>query len=399
MKRKAAMEATMQETENYSKIRDYQTTVTILEHLSDAVFILSPDGNIQYANRVATDLLGKPLSDLLAQNLNDFLGRPCLFDSEPEVAEEEQSFLQDIYRSGLREIESNFKVQGYEIPILLSFGMVRNKNDEVQYIIVSAKDLSLRKNLEKERMQKQLLAQSRDRYRELGELAINIVHRLSQPITSIQLLTDVMQKGLRNSKVNSEQMLANLQQINEILNGMSEVINNVRNFAFLTEEESMKPVDLGKVINDALQQLHYELTEANLNVNIQLSEQLPGVLANALNLQQVFMTIIRFYLEPNLNGQNIEPLNIRLQNVNNHWIEAAVYQGSSVPSFSLQKNNPTALMDKNINLTVVQLILTSIGGDFAYLDQGGNAPAFILRLPADQQDERNMLLNLIELMK
>ena len=393
------MEATMQETENYSKIRDYQTTVTILEHLSDAVFILSPDGNIQYANRVATDLLGKPLSDLLAQNLNDFLGRPYFFDSEPEVAEEEQSFLQDIYRSGLREIESNFKVQGYEIPILLSFGMVRNKNDEVQYIIVSAKDLSLRKNLEKERMQKQLLAQSRDRYRELGELAINIVHRLSQPITSIQLLTDVMQKGLRNSKVNSEQMLANLQQINEILNGMSEVINNVRNFAFLTEEESMKPVDLGKVINDALQQLHYELTEANLNVNIQLSEQLPGVLANALNLQQVFMTIIRFYLEPNLNGQNIEPLNIRLQNVNNHWIEAAVYQGSSVPSFSLQKNNPTALMDKNINLTVVQLILTSIGGDFAYLDQGGNAPAFILRLPADQQDERNMLLNLIELMK
>ncbi len=399
MKRKAAMEATMQETENYSKIRDYQTTVTILEHLSDAVFILSPDGNIQYANRVATDLLGKPLSDLLAQNLNDFLGRPYFFDSEPEVAEEEQSFLQDIYRSGLREIESNFKVQGYEIPVLLSFGMVRNKNDEVQYIIVSAKDLSLRKNLEKERMQKQLLAQSRDRYRELGELAINIVHRLSQPITSIQLLTDVMQKGLRNSKVNSEQMLANLQQINEILNGMSEVINNVRNFAFLTEEESMKPVDLGKVINDALQQLHYELTEANLNVNIQLSEQLPGVLANALNLQQVFMTIIRFYLEPNLNGQNIEPLNIRLQNVNNHWIEAAVYQGSSVPSFSLQKNNPTALMDKNINLTVVQLILTSIGGDFAYLDQGGNAPAFILRLPADQQDERNMLLNLIELMK
>ena len=399
MKRKAAMEATMQETENYSKIRDYQTTVTILEHLSDAVFILSPDGNIQYANRVATDLLGKPLSDLLAQNLNDFLGRPYLFDSEPEVAEEEQSFLQDIYRSGLREIESNFKVQGYEIPVLLSFGMVRNKNDEVQYIIVSAKDLSLRKNLEKERMQKQLLAQSRDRYRELGELAINIVHRLSQPITSIQLLTDVMQKGLRNSKVNSEQMLGNLQQINEILNGMSEVINNVRNFAFLTEEESMKPVDLEKVIKDALQQLHYELTEANLTVNIQRSEQLPGVLANALNLQQVFMTIIRFYLEPNLNGKNIEPLNIRLQNVNNHWIEAAVYQGSSVPSFSLQKNNPAVLMDENINLTVVQLILTSFGGDFAYLNQGEHAPAFILRLPADQQDERNMLLNLIELMK
>lgn len=399
MKRKTVVEELMQETENYSKIRDYQTTVTILEHLSDAVFILSPDGNIQYANRVATDVLGKPLSDLLGKNLNDSLGRPYAFNPDPKDDEEEQSFLQNIYQSGLREVESYFKVQGYEIPILLSFGMVRNKNDEIQYIIVSAKDLSLRKNLEKERMQKQLLAQSRDRYRELGELAVNIVHRLSQPITSIQLLAGIMQKALQNQNSDSERMLANLQQIKEILTGMSEVINNVRNFAFLTEEESLKPVDLEKVIRDALQQLHYELTEANLTVNIQRSKQLPGVLANALNLQQVFMTIIRFFLEPNANGKNVEPLNIRLQNINNHWIEVAVYQGQSIPSYYLQKNNQTALMDENINLTVVQLILTSIGGDFICLNQDEHAPAFVLRLPADQQDERNMLLNLIELMK
>ncbi len=394
------MEDLLQEIENDRLMRDYQTTVTILEHLSDAVLILSPEGDIQYANRVATDLLGKPLNDLLGQNLNLFLSHPFVFNTDLAEDEEERSFLKDIFRSGLREIESHFKTQGYEIPVLLSFGMVRNKNDEVQYIIASARDLSLRKSLEKERLQKQLLTQSRDRYRELGELAINIVHQLSQPITSIQLLAEMMQKSLNAPQIDREQLAQNLEQIKEMLGGMSEVINNVRNFAFLTEEETLKPVRLESVLKDALKQLHYELTESGLSVVIQEAENLPGVMANALHLQQVFMTIIRFYLGLSYSGERADPLTIRLQNINNHWIEASVYCGSEVPDFPARNGNTaTGLVDEDINLTIVQLILTSIGGDFTYLNADEQRPAFLLRLPADQQNEREMLLNLIELMK
>ncbi len=392
------MEELMTEKENVHKIRDYQTTVTILEHLSDAVFILSPQGHIQYANRVATDLLGQPFNAVLGKNLNDYLSQP--FESHSEKEAKGQGFLNDIYRQGLKEIENAFTTKGYQIPVLLSFGIIRNRDERVQYIIASAKDVSLRKNLEKERLQKQLLAQSRDRYRELGELAINIVHRLSQPITSIQLLNEMTRKALQNPEFDLQRIQENLGQISEMLNEMSEVINNVRNFAFLTEEETLKPVRLETVIEEAIRQLHYELTEANLSINIQLPDSLPSVMANALHLQQVFMTILRLFIETGGKDKNPPGLNIRLQNIRNQHVEIALFQKDLQHiSRGDKTGKPNALIDENINLTIIQLIMTSFGGDFNYRNTEGNGPVFVLRLPADQQNERDMLLNLIDLMK
>lgn len=69
----------MSEQINQATIRDYQTTITILEHLSEAIFILKPDGFIQYANRVACDLLNVALKQILGKNLNDYLEPPFQF--------------------------------------------------------------------------------------------------------------------------------------------------------------------------------------------------------------------------------------------------------------------------------------------------------------------------------
>ncbi len=395
------MDDVMEANNSYRLMRDYQTTVTILEHLSDAVFILNSNGNIQYANRVATDLLSQNLEDLLGKNLNDFLSHPFAFQKKAE-ADEEKSFLQQIYLNGLTEMESAFNNNGYQVPVIVSFGMVRDKQDEVQYIIASAKDMSWRKHLEKELMQKQLLAQSRDRYRELGELAINIVHRLSQPITSIQLLVEMMQKALHTPPSNPQQWDKNFEQIKEMLNLMSEVINNVRNFAFLTEKETLQPVRLKLVIENALQQLHYELTEAGMHIDLKKEEKLPGVLANAIHLQQVFMTLIRFFLDEaekkGLTGA--KTLCIKLHNANNRWVEVLVYDSAKKQNEAAEKEEATTVpLGQNFNLTVVQLILTSIGGDFSYISHKNASHAFLLRIPTDQSDDRQLLLNLIDLMK
>ncbi len=389
------MEETRQKQSENRLLRDYQTTITILEHLSDAIFILTPNGNIQYANRVATDLLGQNLEDLLGRNLNEFLSTPYNFSGQ-QTENEEKSFLQQIYLNGLTEVESTLQAGNLQIPVIISFGMVRNRQDEVQYIIASAKDITWRRQLEKKLMQKQLLDQSKDRYRELGELAINIVHRLSQPITSIRLLVEMMQKGLQQNSVDAEQWMRQFEQIKELLNGMSQVINNVRNFAFLTEEESLQPVQLSQILDNALEQLHYELTEASATIDLHMDESLPGVLANALQLQQVIMTLLRFILD-----RKNQPFTIHIgvRNAQNRWIEVVLGDVTiaSDPHFTLAEKQNTMLFEQNFNLTVVQLIVASLGGDISHVTRDGGH-VFVLRLPADQADERQLLLNLIDLM-
>ncbi|NOX90050.1 MAG: PAS domain S-box protein [Calditrichaeota bacterium] len=396
------MEEAIEGTTSYRLMRDYQTTITILEHLSDAIFILNPKGDIQYANRVATDLLGQNLEDLLEKNLNEFLSARFMFP-DMDDAEGEKSFLEKIYHSGFCELESTLKNNGYETPVIISFGIVRGKQDNVNYIIASAKDVSLRKNLEKELMQKQLFIQSRDRYRELGELAINIVHRLSQPITSVQLLIDMMQQQIRSENVSLDQFQKNFEQIKERLNLMSEVITNVRNFAFLTEEETLKLVDVNECIGNAIQQLQYELTEADVAIELNKENSLPSVLANPLNLQQVFTTLLRFFLDAfeKTAAQKSKQIQIRLHSFKDRWVEILLYNGESenIADKKAKLKENTKLVSRNFNLTITQLILTSIGGDFSYLVRDPDYHSFLLRIPAGQGDERQLLLNLIDLMK
>jgi len=187
-----------QQTSNLAK--DYSTTVTILEHLSDALFILNAKGGIEYANRVALDMLGITLNELLGQPFNAFLNAEFdagfLYDSDnPEL------LLDHIYRGVFSEIETALVHKEYSTPVVISFGLVRDARQKVSFIIASAKDISMRKQLEKEIKQQQLLALSRDRYKELGEMAVNMVHTLSQPLTSLLLMIELMEKKLKQDKL------------------------------------------------------------------------------------------------------------------------------------------------------------------------------------------------------
>lgn len=382
----------MSEQINQATIRDYQTTITILEHLSEAIFILKPDGVIQYANRVACDLLSVALKQLLGKNLNNFLEPPFQFQ------ENEKNFLEQIYQNGILELESNLTNGGHSTPVIISFGFVRNAQDEVDYIIASARDVSQRKNLEKELYQQQLYLQSRDRYRELGELAINIVHRLSQPITSIRLLIEMMQKSNKQGEIDPAVLEKNLSQVNMMLNQMNEVISNVRNFAFLTEEENLKPVNPMETIQEAIQHLHYEITENDVEIFINKEKDLPSILANPLNVQQAFSTLFRFFLSQTKEAG--KKLQIDVKNGQHRWVEVVVHNHQkSVEALSDQWQKSENL-EQNFNLAVVQLMVISGGGNFNHfiLPEKGQH-IFVLRFPAAHNDDRQQLLNMIDLMQ
>ncbi len=384
----------MTEQMKAATLRDYQTTITILEHLSDAIFILTPAGTIQYANRVAGDLLGLSLSQMLNKNLNDFLRPPFEFE------ENEKNFLEQIYQNGILELESTLQNGDYATPVVLSFGFVRNRNEEVDYIIASAKDVSLRKNLEKELYQQQLYVQSRDRYKELGELAINIVHRLSQPITSIRLLVEMMQKQVEQNTFEPQQFQKNFSHMAAMLNEMNEVITNVRNFAFLTEEETLKPVDLLDSLQNAIEHLHYEITENNLEVFINKDANLPSVLGDPLNVQQTFSTLLRFYLNQMTASPKLKnpKLQIDLLNAQDRWVEVRFYEdGVTLRKSHIQQSKSP--LEKNFSLAVAQLMVTSSGGDFKHFTIRNRHHVFVVRFPAAHTNDRQQLLNMIDLMK
>ena len=385
--------------------RDYSTTVTILEHLSDALFILNPKGQVEYANSAALDLLGLKFTEILGENFNTYLNA----DFDPNMlydADNPDLLLENIYRGDFSEIETSLVHKEYQTPVIISFGLVRDAERKVSFIIASAKDITIRKKLEKEIQQQQLMALSRDRYKELGELAVNMVHNLSQPITSIRLMVELMQKQFNSGTPEPEKFERYFNDIMNLLDTMSTSISQVRNFAFLTEDESIKTVSSMDIIQSALKQLEYEIKDKNISINVQAEKELPPVMANPISLQQVFITLLRFLWKENqqtdaLEGQNIGPsIFLVIQNRENRWLRISISRSPDKNNTEVSSEEAEAkpLISSHLDLTVVQIILTSIGGDFSMHHYENGGEEFVLRIPVDKGGERDQLRNLIEML-
>lgn len=388
-------------------LRDYTTTITILEHLSDAVFILNAQGAVEYANKVALDMLGLDLNGIIAKNLDEFIMARINFESFG--GSPQNGYLLDhIYQGAFQEMETSLVYQEYSTPVVISFGFVRDSHGSINYIIASAKDITIRKQLEQEMEQQQLLALSRDRYRELGELAVNMVHNLSQPVTSVRLHVELLQKQLAGGKIDADKMQKQLQNILSLLDSITGNITNVRNFAFLTEDESLKPMQVQPVLEQALQQVAYELKENNIEVKVNGEENLPQILANPLNIQQVFVTLIKFlsqeiknnFLQAKAKTQPGQSIQISIRNNKERWLEIRIGSAASnsIVNNKARKQEDASLINSHLELMVVQIIITSVGGDFKVQYPGQAQPLFVLRIPSDLPGERDQLLNLIELL-
>jgi len=378
-----------------NRVQDYTTTITILEHLSDAVFILRPQGAIEYANRVALDLLGLELPLLIGRNLNDFLVTDVEL-AEAQHNDSEAGFLENIYRGVFNEIETSLVHEGHATPVLISFGLVRNPSGDVDFVIASAKDISIRKALERELYQQQLLTLSRDRYRELGELAVNMVHNLSQPITSLRLSIELMQRQLSKGAFDAQKIQNKFTEMATLLDEMTHAITSVRNFAFLTEDERWKPVDIESNLNEAVKQLRYELTERNIDLQIRSAGGGQKVLANPLNIQQVFVSLIKF-----LEQEEKQPqfLLIALQHHRDRRIQTVIIPDENPAAFKpLSQEQSAEKIGSHLELMVVQMIMTALGGDLQITASDSGQTGFLLRFPVDVAEEREQLKNLIELM-
>jgi PAS domain S-box-containing protein len=390
-------------------LRDYSTTITILEHLSDAIFILNADGEIEYANKVALDMLSLRMNDLIGSNLDNFIMTKIDFENLSENGKN-GFLLENIYRGVFNEFETSLVNKEYVTPVVISFGLVRDLEGNINYIIASAKDITIRKQLEREMEQQQLLALSRDRYRELGELAVNMVHNLSQPVTSIRLSIELLSKQIARGDVKPEQMNKHLQKVLDMLDSITGSITNVRNFAFLTEDESLKPMQLKDVLKQSLQQIAYELNENNIAINVDSVQKLPQIMANPINIQQMFVALIKFLAqEIKLKDAASETvlsseksIIIKIRNNRDRWLQIVLQDNSKYPEKDEQPKMKSAedplVINTNLELTVVQIILTSIGGDFKVEHDKNGHSIFVLRIPIDLAKERDQLLNLIELM-
>ena len=126
----------------------------------------------------------------------------------------------------------------------------------------------------------------------LGEMASGIAHELNQPLAAIGNYGDACLGLLRSQAHDVPRLVRNLEEIVSQSERAGAIIREMR---AMVKKRSLElaPVNVNEIIRTVLLLVRREVAEKAVPLTLELAEALPPVLADAVQMEQVMLNLIR----------------------------------------------------------------------------------------------------------
>ena len=124
-----------------------------------------------------------------------------------------------------------------------------------------------------------------------GELSASIAHEVNQPLTGIVARAGAARRWLAGEKPDLHKVRAALDQIETAGHRASEIITSVRSM-FQRDTQDRSVIDINNLIWTVLGLVDIDLQKHEIELKTELSDQLPAVLGNQVQLQQVILNLV-----------------------------------------------------------------------------------------------------------
>jgi two-component system NtrC family sensor kinase len=139
----------------------------------------------------------------------------------------------------------------------------------------------------------QKLLQS-DRMASLGQLAASVAHEINNPVSTILNLSMLIQRMAKEDGVPPERLEEFRRYISLVVGEtgrVGRIVSDLLSFARRSKPQRVE-ADLNKVVKTTLSLVSHKLKLANARVDIELEEELPPVLCDSAQIQQVIINLL-----------------------------------------------------------------------------------------------------------
>jgi len=146
----------------------------------------------------------------------------------------------------------------------------------------------------------------------MGELTASLAHEVNQPIAAAVINANACLRWLTGDTPNIEEARASAMSIVEDGTRAGEIINRIR-LLFKKGSPQRELVDVNEVIRGMIVLLRSELTRHSISVRTELAADLPQVMGDRVQLQQVMMNLISNSIDAMKDEEGTRELAIRSQ--------------------------------------------------------------------------------------
>ncbi len=172
---------------------------------------------------------------------------------------------------------------------------VRDEAGEIIEVVGTVMDVTERKHAEEERERlRQLEADlaHTNRVAMLGGLASSLAHELNQPITAAITSANACLRWLAHNPPDLERARAAATRIENDGSRAAEIIHRLRAFYKTGAPPKLEWVDVNQVAGEMLALLRNEADRHSISLRTELALQLPQIMADRVQLQQVLMNLL-----------------------------------------------------------------------------------------------------------
>jgi len=151
-----------------------------------------------------------------------------------------------------------------------------------------------------------------NRVSSMGELTASLAHEVKQPIAAAITDTNTCLRWLARDQPDLDEARAAASRSVQAAKRASEIVNRVRLF-FKKDNQQRELVDLNEIIREMIILLHSEATQFAVMVRTELAADLPQVMGDRVQLQQVLMNLMMNSIDAMKDVDGTRELTIRSQ--------------------------------------------------------------------------------------